>query len=90
MCRLFVALCAGLGLTIYGGDVTDAYAYAPGPTEPTFMSWDDAKAEWWFAKTGERIPKDKASKILCAIQGYPEAGNAWECFICDILHSLGF
>ena len=90
MWRLFVALCAGLGLTIYGGDVTDAYAHAPGPTKPTFMSWDDAKAEWWYAKTGERIPKGKAFEILRAIQGHPEAGNAWERFICDILHSLGF
>jgi hypothetical protein len=54
------------------------------------MSWDDAKAEWWYAKTGERIPKGKASEIFCAIQGHPEAGNAWECFICDILRSLGF
>ena len=51
--RLFVALCVGLGLIIYGGDVTDTYAHVPGPTKPTFMSWDDAKAEWWFAKTGE-------------------------------------
>jgi hypothetical protein len=76
MWRMFVALCAALGLLIYSGDVTDAYAHAPGPTKPTFMSWDDAKAEWWFAKTGERIPKGKASKILWAIQGHAEAGNA--------------
>ena len=77
MWRLFVALCAGLGLTIYGGDVTDACAHAPGPTKPTFMSWDNAKAEWWHAKTGERIPKGKAFEMLRAIQGHPEAGNAW-------------
>ena len=54
------------------------------------MSWDDAKAEWWYAKTGKRITKGKASEILRAIQVHPEAGNAWEHFICDILHSLGF
>lgn len=87
---MFVALCAALGLLIYDGDVTDTYAHAPGPTKPTFMSWNDAKAEWWFAKTGEQIPKGKASKILRGIQGYPEAGNSWECFICNILYSLGF
>jgi hypothetical protein len=52
------------------------------------MSWDDAKAEWWFAKTGERVPKGKVSEILRSIQGHPEAGSAWEHFICDILHSL--
>jgi hypothetical protein len=90
MWHLLTALCAALGLTIYGGDVTDAYAHAPGPTQPTFMSWDDAKTEWWFAKTGEQVPKGKASKILLAIQGHPEADSAWEQFICGILHSLGF
>ena len=67
MWRLFVALCAGLGLITYGGDVTDAYAHAPGPTKPTFMSWDAAKAEWRHAKTGEKIPKGKASEIIRAI-----------------------
>jgi hypothetical protein len=60
-----VALCAGLGLIVCGGDVTDAHAHAPGlPKKPTFMSWDDAKAEWWFAKMGERIPKGKASNCV--------------------------
>ena len=87
---MFVALCAALGLLIYGGNVTDAYAHAPGPTQPTFMSWDDAKAEWWFTKTGEQIPKGKASEILRVIQGHPEAGNARERFICDIFFPLGF
>jgi hypothetical protein len=90
MWRMFVALCAAHGLLIYGGDVTDAHMHAPGPTTPTFMSWDDAKVEWWFTKTGEQIPKGKASGILRVIQGHPEAGNAWEHFICDILYSLGF
>jgi hypothetical protein len=87
---MFVALCAALNLLIYGSDVTDAYAHAPGPAKTTFMSWDDAKAEWWFAKTGECAPQGKASEILHSIQGHPEAGNAWECFICGILYSLGF
>jgi hypothetical protein len=75
MWHMFVTLCAALGLLIYGGDVTDACAHAPGPTKSTFMSWDDAKAEWWFTKTGEQIPKGKVSEILRAIQGHPEAGK---------------
>ena len=88
--HVFVALFVALNLLMYGGDITDAYAHVPGPTNPTFMSWDDAKAEWWFAKTGERVPKGEASEILRAIQGHSTAGNAWERFICDILFSLGF
>ena len=80
---------SGYGSTIRRCDCL-CNAHAPGPTKPTFMSWDDAKAEWWFAKTGKRIPKGKASEILRAIQGHPEASNAWERFSCDILHSLDF
>jgi hypothetical protein len=88
MWRMFVALCVALGLLIYGGDVTDACAHAPGPTKPTFMSWDDDMAEWWFAKTGEQIPKGKASEIRHAIQGHPEAamlGNALFVTSCILL-----
>ena len=29
--RLFLGICANTGLTIYGGDATDAYAYLPTP-----------------------------------------------------------
>jgi hypothetical protein len=82
MWRMFMGL--------YGGDVTDAYAHAPGPLKPTFRSWDDTKVEWWLAKTGEQVSKDKVLEILHTIQGHPEAGNAWEHFITGVLHSLGF
>jgi hypothetical protein len=70
-----MGLCAAFGLLVYGGDVTDACAHALGPLKPTFMSWDDAKIEWWFTKTGEGISKDKVLEILHVIQGHPEAGN---------------
>jgi hypothetical protein len=53
MWRMFMGLCAALGLLIYGGGVTDAHAHAPGPLKHTFMSWDVAVIEWWFTKTGE-------------------------------------
>jgi hypothetical protein len=43
---MFAALCAALGLLMCGGDAADACAHAPGPTQPTFMSWDDAIVEW--------------------------------------------
>ena len=29
--RLFLGICANAGLTIYGGDATDAYAHSPSP-----------------------------------------------------------
>ena len=31
--RVFLGIAADLGNTIFGGDVTDAYAYAPSPSD---------------------------------------------------------
>jgi hypothetical protein len=90
MWRMFVALAAAHCLIICAGDVKDAHAHAPGPTKPTHVRWDDARIEWWFAKTGERVSKDEVSEILCATQGHPEAGNAWERFITSVPHLIGF
>ena len=35
--RLFLGMCAHCGLTIYGGDATDAYAHSPAPNG-TYLS----------------------------------------------------
>ena len=43
--RLFLGMCADLGLVIYGGDATDAYAHSPAPND-TYLTIDDAYADW--------------------------------------------
>jgi len=88
--RLFIALCAADGLTIYGGDAKDAFAHSPGPSKPTFMKVDDAFREWYQARTGVLLDKDLVIPVLRALQGHPEAARLWEHHITTILHELGF
>ena len=47
--RLFLGMCANLGLLIYGGDATDAYAHSPAPND-TYLTIDDAYANWYYNK----------------------------------------
>ena len=42
--RLFLWMCANSGLTIYGGDATDAYAHSPAPND-TYLIIDHVYAE---------------------------------------------
>ena len=45
--QLFLALCAENGLTIYGGDVTDAYTHSPAPDTMIFLFIDYAYIKWY-------------------------------------------
>ena len=42
-------MCADLGLVIYGGDVTDAYAHSLAPNA-TYLAVDQAYADWYETK----------------------------------------
>ena len=88
--RLFIALCAADGLTIYGGDAKDAFAHSPGPSKPTFMKVDNAFREWYHDRTGVLLDKDLVLPVLRALQGHPEAARLWEQHISSILKDLGF
>ena len=39
--RMFIGITAHAGLTVYGGDTIDAYAYCPAPND-TLLAVDDA------------------------------------------------
>ena len=88
--RLFLAIAASLNLRIYGGDAKDAYAHSPGPEIPTYMSIDDAYAEWFREKNGYDIDRRQILPVLKALQGHPESGRLWETHISKILKSIGF
>ena len=88
--RLFLAIAASLNLKIYGGDAKDAYGHSPGPEIPTYMAIDDAYAEWYEEKYGERLDRNMVLPVLKALQGHPESGRLWEKHITAILMDLGF
>lgn len=47
--RLFHGIAADLGLTIVGGDSTDAYTHSPTPSE-TYLAINDAYSDWYKDK----------------------------------------
>ena len=82
--RLFMGLCADMGLTIYGSDVTDAYAHSPAPND-TYLAVDDAYADWYYKNKGEHISKWMVLPVHHALQGHPESGKMWMKMIDNIL-----
>ena len=85
--RLFMALSAHLGYPVYGGDATDAYAHSPPPATPTFVSIDDAYAEWYEHRFHVKLDRSLVLPVLHALQGHPESGKLWEDHINSVLLS---
>ena len=52
--RIFFRIAADLGLTVFRGDATDAYAHSPAPSN-TYLAIDDAYADWYKDTTGRDI-----------------------------------
>ena len=50
-------MCAHSGLTIYGGDATDAYTHSPA-TNDTYLYVGNAYAEWYKDVKGVEICMD--------------------------------
>jgi hypothetical protein len=89
--RISLALCASQGLNIYGGDVTDAYAHSPSPEVPTYLSIDDAYADWHEEKFKKTLNRRWVLPIQHSLQGHPESGKMWMRMIDQILiEDLGF
>ena len=82
--RLFLGICADSGLTIYGGDATDAYAHSLAPND-TYLQVDDAYAEWYKNKTNKTISKRMVLPVKHALQGHPKNGKMWMKMIDNIL-----
>ena len=88
--RLFLGICAQSGLTIYGGDATDAYAHSPAPND-TYLALNDAYSEWYKDTKGIEISKRKVMPVYHALQGHPESGKMWMKLIDNIIiNQLGF
>jgi Reverse transcriptase (RNA-dependent DNA polymerase) len=89
--RLFFALAATQGMTVFGADAANAFANSPPPSVPTYVAIDDAYAEWYLARHGTKLDRRQVLPVLHALQGHPESGSLWEQLINEILlGELGF
>jgi len=88
--QLFFALAARENYRVYGGDAQDAYAHSPPPETPTFVSIDDAYADWYEHRFKKKLDRSLVLPVLHALQGHPESGNLWEKHITAVLRSPKF
>ena len=69
-----------------GADAGNAFAEAPPPREPFYMSIDDQYREWWTEHRNlPPIPTGYVLPVRHALQGHPESPRLWETHIHDIL-----
>ena len=88
--RMFVALCALEGKTIFGADVSNAFAEAPASAQRYYMKVDDQFRDWWAARGRPVIPHGHVIPVLKNLQGHPEAPRQWHLHIHRILQQHGF
>ena len=83
--RIFWATAALKNLTVFGADVSNAFAEAPPPKDPLYMTIDKPFREWWESKKRDPIPQGYVLPVQKAIQGHPEAPRLWQTLIHSIL-----
>ncbi len=88
--HLFYAIAAAENLSIYGADVSNAFAEAPPPKQDFYIHPDRAFCEWWVNhKKRLPIPESAVILILLAMQGHSESPCLWEKHADAILRECG-
>jgi hypothetical protein len=60
--RIFWAAAALQNLKVYGADVSNAFAEAPPPVAPLYITIDEPYREWWKSKGRGDIPENYVLK----------------------------
>ena len=69
--RIFWALTATSNHVTIGADASNAFAEAPAPIAPLYMSLDAQFHSWWKSKGRPPIPQGYGVRVHKAIQGHP-------------------
>ena len=88
--RLFWALSAVKNHIVIGADASNAFAEAPAPIAPLYMTLDAQYHSWWRSKGRPPIPDGYGVRVLKAIQGHPESPRLWANLINRIITDMGF
>ena len=77
--RIFLGIAADLGLNVYGGDVTDAYAHSPAPND-TYLAIDDVYADYYKATFGKEKDRRYTLPVKhCSL--YLSDGKRWRGYL---------
>ena len=88
--RIFWSVSALKNNIVIGADASNAFAEAPAPLAPLYMSLDTQYHSWWKHKGRDPIPDGYGVRVYKAIQGHPEAPRLWATLINKIITDLGF
>ena len=83
--RIFWATSALEDLVVVGADASNAFAEAPTPKAPLFVTVDTPFREWWNSLGRTPIPKGFVLPVRHALQGHPESPRLWAEFIDNII-----
>ena len=83
--RIFWATAALKNLKVYGADVSNAFAEAPPPKAPLYVTIDKPFADWWKSKGRPPIASGHVLPVKRALQGHPESPRLWAELINGIL-----
>ena len=86
--RVFWACAAYLQLLVIGADASNAFAEAPPPVAPLYVTVDQQFREWWENKGREPIPEGYVVQVLHALQGHPESPRLWATMIDKIIREI--
>ena len=86
--RVFWACAAYLQLLVIGADASNAFAEAPPPVAPLYVTIDQQFREWWENKGREPIPEGYVVQVLHALQGHPESPRLWATMIDKIIRDV--
>ena len=75
--RLFLALAAANGLSIFGADITDAYAHSNPAETATYLAIDDAYSKWYQKRFSVVLNCCHVLPVQHSLQGHPESRTMW-------------
>jgi hypothetical protein len=88
--RIFWSVTALYNFITIGADASNAFAEAPAPKAPLFVSMDPQYHEWYQEKYPDKpaLPKDFVLPVQGALQGHPESARLWALLIDKVIQEL--
>jgi hypothetical protein len=73
-----------------GADASNAFAEAPAPKAPLYVTIGKPYRKWYAAKYPDKppIPPDHVLRVQGALQGHPESARLWALLIDSIIRQL--
>ena len=88
--RIFWAATAINNYVTIGADASNAFAEAPAPKAPLFVTIDQPYRDWYSNKYPDKppIPKGYVLPVNGALQGHPESARLWALLIDKVIQDL--